>query len=211
MVTVFCAAYFVGPVAAVLVSTFWTGLACWDFEWRIARLERELQLQTRLARVDDLTGLGNDRGFRECLRDLDPSPIGQVLALFDVDRFKEYNDAFGHQAGDEVLRELGRILTERLDEASPFYRVGGDEFAVIISSILMTAEGHDALHGAEMIRQAITDHTWPLRPITVSIGLAWVSKETSTLFEEADQALYRAKREGGNRVVLHGVDGPLFS
>ena len=97
-VTVYLAARHVGPLSAAGVSGIWTLIVGLAYGRHVARIGRALEHQARLARVDDLTGLGNDRSFREGLRDLDGATTSRTLALIDVDRFKTYNDAFGHGA-----------------------------------------------------------------------------------------------------------------
>ncbi len=195
---VYLAARHVGPWAAALASATWTALVGLAARKQAETLAMAMGEQARLARVDFLTGLANDRAFHEEL------PASRALALIDVDQFKAYNDAFGHPAGDAALTQIGKILAEFAVGATQVYRVGGDEFAVIFRSV----EGPGPVEAVESIRRGVADYPWALRPITISIGLASVDEnERSRVFERADQWLYQAKREGGNRLVVQGVEG----
>lgn len=201
--TLFAGLYF-GPMAGTFASAAWLGAICLGSARQIARLVRALDDQTRLARIDDLTGLANDRAFRETIRAPGRPPAGMTLALVDIDRFKAYNDQFGHAAGDAALAEFGRILVGLESETTRFFRLGGDEFAAIFSG----ASGSDPFEEAESIRRKVAGHAWSLSPITISVGMASVETvEREKLFERADRSLYRAKRAGGNRTIAQGMDG----
>lgn len=169
-------------------------------------------LQTQLrdqARRDALTGLFNRhhlgdimaRELARCARD------GQPLSLLmiDVDHFKQINDEFGHQVGDEVLRETARLLAERTRDSDMLFRYGGEEFLLV----LVAADALVAKAVAEELRQR-----YELSPLalagspvlaTLSIGVATFADHGSSfesLVLAADQALYRAKRAGRNRVEV---------
>jgi diguanylate cyclase (GGDEF)-like protein len=201
---VYMVARHAGPLAAALASAIWTALVGLAARKQAEALAIAMGEQAMLARVDDLTGLANVRSFREELRHLESARTGLTLALIDVDQFKAYNDAFGHPAGDAALTQIGKILAGVAVGATRVYRVGGDEFAVIFPN----AEGPGPVETVESIRRGVADHPWALRPITVSIGLAsFEENERSRVFELADQWLYQAKREGGNRLVAQGFEG----
>lgn len=161
-----------------------------------------------LARLDGLTGVLNRRGFREeLLREVaNAARDGTALSLIllDVDHFKAYNDAFGHPAGDGVLRELAALLGETARAGDLVARYGGEEFAVL-------AVGADARGGrraAETLRRAAASRRWPHRPVTASFGVATFRGDAGgadALVDAADRALYRAKSAGRNRVV-HAED-----
>ena len=165
-----------------------------------------------LADHDSLTGLHNRRSFRRKLDGLwrqamrEKAPL--VMLLCDVDHFKAYNDRYGHQAGDLVLRALGQVLEyaarRPLDMA---VRMGGEEFAVLLYGM----NNDQALIHAEAMRMALLDlaiahdRSVTATVVSMSIGLAYVvpdeSIDMSILYEQADKALYRAKDNGRNRVV----------
>jgi diguanylate cyclase (GGDEF)-like protein len=160
-----------------------------------------------LAASDGLTGLRNSRHLHEALPAASSlaARTGRSLSvmMLDVDRFKAYNDAFGHPAGDDVLRRVGAIL-RRLTRAHDLAaRYGGEEFAVLLPATDTKA----ARAFAERVRAAIASTPWPLRPVTASIGVATSRTGVAigeALLAQADEALYRAKRAGRNRVVHHG-------
>ncbi len=169
-------------------------------------LQRQNALLAELATTDELTGVKNRRRFRE---DLDTffelsSRKGFPLSLImlDVDRFKQYNDTFGHPAGDGVLRQLARTLSESMRERDVLARYGGEEFV-----ILLPATGtEDSLTVAERLRRRIEEQPWSLRAVTASFGIATTGPEiveADALVEAADQALYHAKQAGRNRVIHH--------
>jgi len=124
------------------------------------------------------------------------------LLVIDIDHFKQVNDRHGHQAGDEVLKTIARLLTENLRSDDHLYRVGGEEFVLLCEKL--PVEG--AVSMAERLRRAIDRFSKVYLPekITVSIGLAGAPEDGETLddlFKRADQRLYEAKKQGRNRVV----------
>ncbi|PKW26222.1 sensor domain-containing diguanylate cyclase [Phycicoccus duodecadis] len=159
----------------------------------------------RQARVDELTGLPNRRVLRAQLAtEVERShrhgrPL--CLAALDLDHFKSVNDRFGHAAGDQVLRELGRRLGAASREGEVLARVGGEEFAW-----LMPETGPDeAREAAERLRREVSDRPFAgVGRLTLSIGVAALRADTdpATLTREADRALYEAKHAGRDRVVL---------
>lgn len=172
-------------------------------QWRLA--ERELK---RLAQEDTLTGLANRRHFQtEAERTLAratryPEPIS--LLMLDVDHFKQVNDAWGHQNGDEVLMEAVRRICQSLRTTDMPARWGGEEFIVLLPQTTKEM----ARQVAERLRQyfAAMPFTTSLTslPVTVSIGATqWKPGEAlDHLISRADTALYRAKEKGRNRVEL---------
>ena len=158
----------------------------------------------RLATTDGLTGLQNNRAFRDFLgKSLAQSRRSGAelsLILFDVDRFKQYNDAYGHPAGDEVLKGVARILQKMTRVVDCAARYGGEEFVLILPDT--GAEGASLL--AERLRTALEAQTWAHRPVTASFGVATQSQgrqDAAALIAEADRALYGAKHRGHNRVI----------
>lgn len=157
-----------------------------------------------LATTDGLTGLKNHRFFVDVLGDAFASPIHRSgscsLILLDVDNFKQYNDTYGHPAGDEVLRTVADILTRNAREKDVVARYGGEEFVVLLPETSAEA----AIRVAERFRKAIERHPWPLRPVTASFGVATVHEHTANTFQligEADKALYHSKATGRNRTT----------
>lgn len=173
-------------------------------------MESKLELQYHqqilsLATTDSLTGLQNKRAFDEAFNiatlkaSTDAGPLS--LALFDVDHFKSINDTHGHAAGDMVLKELGE-LSRGLLGAQKLFRVGGEEFA-----ILLEADASVACELAETLRAAVADHTFKhadtVIPVSISVGVALTTpaEDAQSLYSRADANLYAAKNSGRNRVV----------
>jgi diguanylate cyclase (GGDEF)-like protein/PAS domain S-box-containing protein len=168
---------------------------------QLEQLAREMEEQSL---TDPLTGLPNRRALdhklgvevRLALR----HQVPLSLLLLDVDNFKQYNDSFGHQAGDEVLRALGRSLQLQTRTTDFAGRWGGEEFAVL----LRHTDEDGARVVAERIREAVELAPWTRRAVTVSIGSATLWRPAAddvALLAAADRALYDAKRAGRNRVV----------
>lgn len=153
--------------------------------------------------TDRLTGVGNRAAFDQRLSEeiyrctRYRSPLS--LLLVDVDRFKQFNDSFGHRAGDIALQTVAKAL--RCTRPSDFLaRYGGEEFAVL----LPTTGREGACILAERMRKAVASASFAERQVTVSIGISTLepdSDETSRLVEEADVALYAAKQAGRNHCV----------
>ncbi len=186
----------------------------------LRRLQRELEEKNRelarLAATDPLTGLPNRRSFDA---NLERQAVGArryddalSLVLLDIDEFKAVNDRFGHDVGDEVLREVGRRLREACRAGDTVARIGGEEFALILTR---TSAG-GAMTAAERTRSLISDSPVATSAgtldVTVSAGVAWagadIGFDAQTLYHSADEALYAAKREGRNRVASHGGRPP---
>lgn len=184
------------------------------YERRLAQQARELEsanaelarANARLAALsytDSLTGVANHRAFHARLNDelkrakRYSTPLS--LLMIDVDRFKSYNDTFGHPAGDVALQCIAHLLQTHTRTSDLVARLGGEELAV-----LLPQTDHDgAFARAELLRQAIERYPWPLRPVTASIGIATSTTEdnfTLPLVQHADAALYRSKANGRNRI-----------
>ena len=166
----------------------------------------------RSAITDHLTGLFNRGHFDECLRkELNRCRrYGQSasLLMMDIDDFKSLNDRHGHPAGDAVLRDVGRLLVQRVRDIDVAARYGGEEFAVILPETRRTS----AFVVAERIRSEMHRHFRRKGPaageagLTLSGGISSFPDDADSaelLLERADQALYRAKREGKNRVAIY--------
>jgi len=174
------------------------------------------RLVARQASTDGLTELANRREFEESLANeiSRAERFGGSLALIlaDLDNFKQVNDRFGHQAGDEVLKAFADILRETVRDIDVAARYGGEEFAVLLPQT--DVDGAERL--AERLRGAV--ETSPLaeaqgRPVVVtsSFGVAAFPEAgtPASLFGAADEALYRAKRAGKNCVVCADTNGPV--
>jgi len=163
--------------------------------------------------TDPLTGLGNRRRMEQDLDAVHARALRSgrtfAVALFDIDHFKLYNDHYGHQAGDEALRTIASCLRGSARSGESVYRYGGEEFLVLLPD----CTPDDALDAAERICRSATDLAMPhgFRPsepplVTVSGGVsAWAlapSESVTELLHDADEALYRAKSAGRNRVCL---------
>jgi diguanylate cyclase (GGDEF)-like protein len=168
--------------------------------WQLTAENRRL---AHAALVDPLTGLANRRAFDVHLESLEPN---SVLLVIDIDRFKAYNDLEGHGSGDDCIKRVGRTLAANVLRSEDLIaRWGGDEFAVVLHNIDLD----DAIHVAERIRRAVAElavltHGGVESALTVSIGVAAFlpGEATSELVRRADEALYRAKADGRNRVAF---------
>lgn len=169
---------------------------------------RSLERSRRLAATDGLTGLWNRRVLRATLRSemMRAHRFDRDLALvfLDIDCFKDLNDTHGHPAGDAVLRRLADVLVEASRDSDIVARYGGEEFAVILPE----TDHRGALVLAERMRSAVEETAFPVRDgdelhITVSLGVAVrldADDSWHALLRRADEALYRAKDAGRNRV-----------
>ena len=175
-------------------------------------LERELARSVvlehqlaNLATTDPLTGIHNRRKFDESLHDSLAQevryPRGLALIIIDIDHFKAVNDHFGHATGDAVLKELTGLINGSIRESDQFFRIGGEEFAILTYA----PEEINLAIAAEKIRHLVERHTFPtIHKLTISLGGALCHQNDSfdSLFKHADDALYRAKAKGRNRVVI---------
>ena len=169
-------------------------------------LNREL---TTIALRDPLTGLGNRRALEEDLEVLQARAVRYghryCIALLDIDYFKAYNDAFGHQAGDRALQIVASHLTSQARGGDALYRYGGEEFLCVFPEQTLTT----AAIGVERMRIGMEGLVIPSpdgtgASLTLSAGLAMLdpdhTRSAQAVLKEADEALYRAKQLGRNRV-----------
>ncbi len=171
-------------------------------ETRCRVLEKTNVCLASLASTDSLTGLANRRVFcgelsRQVARaQRTGAPLS--LLLIDVDNFKQYNDTFGHPAGDAALHTIGHLLYDTVREGDFTARYGGEEFAIILPDTGRAT----ALQAAERVRAAVENCSRLEVPITISIGLAPLFRQdtAAALMTAADKALYAAKAAGRNRV-----------
>jgi diguanylate cyclase (GGDEF)-like protein/PAS domain S-box-containing protein len=173
------------------------------------RLERELR---RLSVTDKLTGLFNQSQFFESLEveKERAARLGHALSLvlFDLDRFKEWNDSRGHDEGDRALRAVGSVIFGAIrKEVDTGYRYGGDEFCVLLPG----TEPEGAVVFAERIRAGV--ERLGIGTITASFGVSSYDprRPARKIVKEADAAMYRAKRAGGNRICIYGRAGVAWA
>ena len=181
-----------------------------ELEAKLNRILRERKLRAELRRLstrDGLTGLYNRRYFDENLNHEVSRAVRQGYSLHllfvDLDGFKQYNDKYGHQQGDNLLKRLAEVMLENIrKEVDSAYRYGGDEFAVILPH----ANRQQALMVAQRLLKSFNTRSVN-SDNSLSIGLAKLEDPCETLKEnieslitKADQALYHAKADGGNQV-----------
>jgi diguanylate cyclase (GGDEF)-like protein/PAS domain S-box-containing protein len=176
-----------------------------------AELEEANARLQALAVTDGLTGVRNRAALDERLADEFARSVRHgrplSLVLLDVDHFKAFNDAYGHPAGDDVLRRVAGVLGRTVRCTDLVARYGGEEFAVLLPDTELAG----AMVLAERCRRAVAAEPWERRLVTVSIGVATVTGDTPTaddLVRRADEALYRSKQAGRNR-VYHGGSGTI--
>jgi diguanylate cyclase (GGDEF)-like protein len=172
---------------------------------------RSLEVAMALAITDELTGLYNHRYFVQRLSQ-EIRRAGRyhrtlLLALLDIDYFKQYNDTFGHLGGNEVLRQLAGVIKEEVRDVDVIARFGGEEFAVIMPE----TSSKKAEIALSRLRKRVAEFPFrgreklPRKKITVSIGVGAYpldSLDAHNLIQRADEALYEAKDRGRNRVVF---------
>ncbi|MBN2886725.1 MAG: diguanylate cyclase [Chromatiaceae bacterium] len=171
------------------------------------RLEASLR---ELASTDELTGVSTRRHFMACLneefaRERRDGEARAAVLMLDLDHFKRINDSLGHAKGDAVLRHCGALMRESVRQCDKVGRLGGEEFAMLLPDSSLDA----ATHLAERLRQRLEEHPLALDEerirVTVSIGVTMLNaeqEEVDAALRRADRALYRAKSEGRNRVVV---------
>jgi len=165
----------------------------------------------RLAFLDELTGVYNYRYLEEFLRrELERVKMFSYplsLIYIDIDHFKKVNDRFNHEAGNQVLRKFGQLLKSSVREIDVVGRIGGDEFLIVLP---LTAV-NEALPVAERIRTKFKETEFEVGDgekvdfLTLSLGVVStppLPPERDVLIREADEAMYRAKREGGDKTSL---------
>ena len=167
----------------------------------LRKKNEELEL---LSTTDSLTGLSNHRSLMQRLDEevtrFKKEKRGFSVLVGDVDHFKQYNDAFGHPAGDEVLQTIAEVMRESTRKVDCCARYGGEEFVIVLPDTAIA----DALDTAEHIRARIAAKKFNGRKMTLSIGVASFPEDADdaeAIIAVADEALYQAKREGRDRTV----------
>ena len=199
----------VGGAVAELVAVGSVG-------WAVRLLDRaekeEVSSLRREANMDELTGLGNrsffDRAAKRRMELYERNGLPLACAVVDVDDFKFYNDNYGHEGGDAVLRCLARVLGECTRADDLVARYGGDEFVMLLGGSVQ-----DAIKVAERVREKLEIECLTQGEVssgaspTISVGVATLGEDTATLqqlIRAADGELYRAKSAGKNRVEATG-------
>jgi diguanylate cyclase (GGDEF)-like protein len=191
-------------VAFVVTALLVAGYG-WFFNASYRKQRQQLEVH---AHEDPLTRASNRRRMRQDLMETVSSVRATdhpaLLAVLDLDRFKAVNDAYGHEMGDKVLVKFADLVRGRLRSHDGFYRLGGEEFVVLLRAT-STAEGRAVL---EDLRHLIEEGMQSISmAVTVSIGAVSMrgGDDWSTWLRHADAAMYQAKEEGRNRVVVHDL------
>lgn len=174
-----------------------------SIRYAIQRKKAEERL-AYLAQYDHLTGLANRALFQDRLQQAvaraERSDSRLALVFVDLDRFKAVNDTLGHESGDVLLGEVARRIRDRVRESDTVARLGGDEFAIILEGI---SEAEDAARVAQDVQRLLMEPVSLSEyeiPAPASMGIAlWPASGGERLLKDADAAMYRAKRQGGNR------------
>ncbi|MGI4861075.1 MAG: GGDEF domain-containing protein [Janthinobacterium lividum] len=173
------------------------------YSYRVQHFVLEARLAD-LAATDPLTGVRNRRNFLEeaqrIVRDSAATNVPVSALFIDIDHFKAINDQLGHAAGDRVISEVAAAIVEQTRSADVVGRMGGEEFAVLVTTSPMTT----ALEVAERLRRRVGTIRHPQGQVSVSLGLAeWEGGESlASLLDRADKAMLEAKRRGRDRVAL---------
>ncbi len=186
-----------------------------DAEQQLERQTRQIASYLTEARTDGLTGLFNRRALDYRLDELftgyRAGGRSFVIALIDIDKFKNINDTYGHQVGDQVLKQLASVLRTRLDGALIVARFGGEEFAAIMDGPLRVAAER-----LNELRRVVAEYAMQAGSktieVTISVGLSEPRDDyvVSNVLRRADEALYAAKNIGRNRVYFHDGRDPVL-
>lgn len=174
-------------------------------------------LNTRITQLhndshtDAMTGLFNRRGMQQVLDSYQTLDQPLAVIALDIDHFKQINDGFGHDVGDQVLATLATLMQQGARQADAVCRSGGEEFLILLPGLSLPL----AFEIAERLRQRVAAHPMPgAGHITISLGVAhWPGSDDdlNVVLKQADQALYEAKRRGRNRTVQTGRDQQIPS
>ncbi|MBS0014707.1 MAG: GGDEF domain-containing protein, partial [Desulfobacterales bacterium] len=199
--------HFEGRIQPLPITLCGERAVVWSARNISSQHELEMKLQ-RLSETDALTGIFNRRKFLEqldmCFRKCKRYNRPTALIIFDVDHFKQINDEFGHSAGDEVLCRLTKNCAAQLRQTDSLYRIGGEEFAVVLPE----TNAENAYQQAERLRQISEQLRMESRgsanKITISVGISEIAGTDASIedvMKRADACLYKAKENGRNCVV----------
>lgn len=173
------------------------------FGYLLARVKLLGDQLKEIAYTDSLTGIFNRLHFNRLLNaEIDKVKRygGQLsIIFFDIDHFKQVNDTHGHPMGDQILKEIARVIAQANRSSDVFARYGGEEFIIFTASTGVAG----AMEHAQRLRQDIEQHRFPIGRMTASFGVTGFSAEQDDLesiLERADKALYQAKADGRNCV-----------
>ncbi len=161
-----------------------------------------------LASMDSLTGAFNKRYFDETfskeVQRAQQTAQPLSLVLFDIDFFKKINDTYGHPAGDAVLKNVASAVTSQLRDGDTLYRVGGEEFALVLSATPAALAAQAAEATRNLVAGLVTELNETRITVTLSLGVAELlpREDAASVYQRADEKLYAAKRGGRNRVVV---------
>lgn len=161
--------------------------------------EHNQKLLRHEAEHDSLTGVLNRRSFEQLLKLHETEKPPFALIMFDVDNFKDFNDTYGHEVGDKVLKKVANAIKTSFRSTDYAFRIGGDEFALIMVDISKEYE-YMIIRKLEMLQQFLRDTSDGLPLITLGIGVAFSNRENpgDSLFKDTDKALYYVKKHGRN-------------
>lgn len=152
-------------------------------------------------KYDTLTGAHRKSYFNIELEEIVKSKIASTLVILDLDDFKRINDTYGHQVGDVILQEFSQLIKHQIRQSDIFARWGGEEFALLLTDIDVT----EAVKRSQSLLETISEFSFStIGHLTASFGISYLRDNDTidTLFERADKALYRAKKNGKNQVAL---------
>ena len=171
---------------------------------KLEEMKMELEKAREEAQIDPLTGLLNRKEFEKRLKEFCLNKIPFSLILIDVDNFKKINDNYGHPAGDKVLEIVGKILKQSLREKTPIFRIGGEEFAVLLPEKNLEIASRIAERLRKIFENRIIrfDDNSIYITVTLSVTYSEGTENPKEVYKRADDLLYKGKKEGKNKVIL---------
>lgn len=196
-------------IPALLFYPLLIGYSAYRFALSANEQRKQLEM---VSRTDGLSGLFNRQHWEQRVAEAfdrgQDDPDAYNLIMLDIDYFKQVNDRFGHGAGDDVIRQVARLLKEHFPQDACIGRYGGDEFGILLTNCSTT----EAFSRAEKARQQVFTYLQSQSPATISLGIAELdtnSRKYSDWILQADLALYEAKRQGRNCAVCFSQEhGP---
>jgi diguanylate cyclase (GGDEF)-like protein len=168
-------------------------------------LELSMKNAEVMARTDVLTGLNNRRAFFDTapnlLNNCHQKELPASIVMFDVDHFKKINDEFGHAGGDVALQHVAELLKNKLRKSDICCRFGGEEFAILLPNTSLEEAGITAEKFRELIASRPVNFSRKLMSITASFGVSDMGETIDEILNNADHAMYRAKKDGRNLVA----------
>lgn len=181
------------------VSLMLTGMFINMMVYIIEQQQKSLQ---KLVITDPLTGVLNrrclDSSLQNCQERFQRNESKETVIMMDIDHFKNINDSYGHEVGDEILKKVVSLIKSRLRKLDMLFRYGGDEFIIILNEI----DSDSAGKLAEELRKLVEDSD--VSKTTISMGIAELKKDESTIdwMSRCDKSLYKAKKDGRNRIAI---------